>query len=52
METLIFQYDGQCTCRPGFGGRACDQCEANFYGDPNVECKRKLQHKNFKKILA
>ena len=24
--------------RPGFGGRRCDECEANFYGDPRVEC--------------
>lgn len=35
----LFQYDGQCECRQGFGGRACDQCEANFWGDPNIECK-------------
>ena len=32
-------YTGQCDCRPGFGGRQCDQCEANFWGDPRVECK-------------
>ena len=32
-------FTGQCDCRPGFGGRQCDQCEANFWGDPRVECK-------------
>lgn len=36
-----FQFDGQCECRPGFGGRACDQCETNFWGDPNVKCEGK-----------
>ena len=25
-------------CRQGFGGRQCDQCEENFWGDPRVEC--------------
>ncbi len=23
---------------PGFGGRKCDQCEENYWGDPQVEC--------------
>ena len=32
-------FTGQCACRPGFGGRRCDQCEANFWGDPRVSCK-------------
>jgi hypothetical protein len=31
-------YDGQCDCRAGFGGRKCDQCEENYWGDPRVEC--------------
>ena len=31
-------YTGQCDCRPGFGGRQCNQCEENYWGDPNVEC--------------
>ena len=24
--------------RPGFGGRKCDQCEENFWGNPKIEC--------------
>ncbi|XP_050736724.1 laminin subunit beta-1-like isoform X4 [Eriocheir sinensis] len=31
-------FDGQCHCRSGFGGRQCNQCETNYYGDPQVEC--------------
>lgn len=31
-------YDGTCECRPGFGGRRCNECQTNFWGNPNVEC--------------
>lgn len=31
-------FDGTCDCRPGFGGRRCNECQANFWGNPNVEC--------------
>ena len=31
-------YDGQCTCKDGFGGRQCDQCEENYWGDPREQC--------------
>ena len=31
-------YDGQCDCKDGFGGRKCDQCEENYWGDPREQC--------------
>lgn len=31
-------YDGTCECRPGFGGRQCNECQTNHWGNPNVEC--------------
>lgn len=31
-------YDGTCECRPGFGGRRCNECQTNFWGNPNIEC--------------
>ena len=38
---LFFQFDGQCPCVPGRGGRDCSECEANFWGDPDDMCVRK-----------
>ena len=32
------EFDGSCQCKEGFGGRQCNECQTNFYGDPNVEC--------------
>ena len=32
-------FDGTCECRPGFGGRRCNECQANYWGNPNVECR-------------
>nr|XP_012215232.1 PREDICTED: laminin subunit beta-1 [Linepithema humile] len=31
-------FDGTCECRQGFGGRRCNECQTNFWGNPNVEC--------------
>lgn len=31
---LLFQLDGQCRCRVGFGGRDCSECEDFSWGDP------------------
>ncbi len=38
---FFLQYDGQCRCKEGFGGRQCNQCQADFWGNPNIECHRK-----------
>ena len=37
---FVFQFDGQCDCIPGRGGRTCSECEANYWGDPNQGCQR------------
>ncbi|KAG7252141.1 hypothetical protein CRUP_028213, partial [Coryphaenoides rupestris] len=29
---------GQCSCKPGFGGKTCRQCRELFWGDPKVKC--------------
>lgn len=39
VNCLHLQFDGQCTCIAGRGGRDCSECEANFWGDPNRQCK-------------
>ena len=37
-NTSCILYDGQCDCKDGFGGRRCDQCVENHWGDPRVQC--------------
>lgn len=37
------QFDGQCQCKEGFGGRRCNQCQTYFYGDPRRHCMRKSE---------
>ena len=40
MYNFSLQLDGQCRCRTGFGGRACSECEDNFWGNPKSSgCK-------------
>lgn len=36
------EIDGQCHCKTTFGGRACNECLPNHYGNPRLQCKRKL----------
>lgn len=30
---------GQCRCRPNFGGRTCNECPDNTFGDPLLGCQ-------------
>ena len=32
------EFTGECDCKDGFGGRQCNECQTNYWGDPNVEC--------------
>jgi laminin beta 1 len=31
-------YDGTCECKQGFGGRRCNECQSNYWGNPNIQC--------------
>ena len=35
---FLLQFDGQCECKPGRGGRTCSDCEDLFWGDPTDQC--------------
>lgn len=32
------QVTGQCPCRSEFGGRQCDECGENHFGNPDLQC--------------
>ncbi|VDP08781.1 unnamed protein product [Soboliphyme baturini] len=34
------EFDGQCRCKEGRGGRTCGECENYYWGDPRVECRK------------
>lgn len=38
MKQWCVQVTGQCPCRPEFGGRQCDECGENHFGNPDVQC--------------
>ncbi|NXD26373.1 LAMB4 protein, partial [Spelaeornis formosus] len=29
---------GQCPCKPGYSGRCCNECEENYFGNPQMLC--------------
>ncbi|NWZ05449.1 LAMB4 protein, partial [Agelaius phoeniceus] len=29
---------GQCPCKPGYSGRCCNECEENYFGNPQLHC--------------
>ncbi|KAJ8664871.1 hypothetical protein QAD02_006533 [Eretmocerus hayati] len=31
-------FEGWCECKQGYGGDRCNECQANYWGDPNVKC--------------
>lgn len=37
---MFLQFTGECSCKDGFGGEKCNQCQPKFWGDPNNECFR------------
>ncbi|NXG31934.1 LAMB4 protein, partial [Dromaius novaehollandiae] len=31
-------FTGQCQCKLGYSGRRCDECEENYFGNPQTHC--------------
>uniref|UniRef100_A0A674BXD8 Laminin, beta 1a n=1 Tax=Salmo trutta TaxID=8032 RepID=A0A674BXD8_SALTR len=38
MHVFCPQLSGQCSCKPGFGGKTCRECRELFWGEPEVKC--------------
>ncbi|KAK5849033.1 hypothetical protein PBY51_008708 [Eleginops maclovinus] len=38
FQSSCNEVTGQCSCKPGFGGKTCKECRELFWGDPEVKC--------------
>ncbi|NXR01569.1 LAMB4 protein, partial [Sagittarius serpentarius] len=36
--SLRTRLTGQCPCKLGYSGRCCDECEENYFGNPQTHC--------------
>lgn len=48
MHVFCPQLSGQCSCKPGFGGKTCRECRELFWGEPEVKCNGELADLNQK----
>ncbi|NWW62111.1 LAMB4 protein, partial [Ifrita kowaldi] len=37
-KLLCFPGTSQCPCKPGYSGRCCNECEENYFGNPQMHC--------------
>lgn len=45
------EFDGQCPCKVGRGGRNCGECENYYWGDPSAECQRDMVNFRLKNLV-
>ena len=43
-EALCAEYGGQCSCRAGVSGRACDRCQLDYFRLTALGCSRENTH--------